>query len=389
MADVPLSMANIIYALKYWYLDGLRNQVNDNASPFVAQLERDSEHVEGYKIKMALSYGVSGGIGNRPDIGPLPTVNPRKFAQAEWETQNIFGVFSLSDKTIQASRSNRAAFAQALTHSMESLEKDLKVNLSRQAMGDGTGAMGTISAVSTSGTTHTCTISNIKNFCEGQLIDCYTTTVKDTDTAEITIVDRDNSTITFVSDTAPEANDVVYIAGNKDLELTGVKKVLTADNEIYGINRATTGKYFNPSVVAVNAEISELAIQKGIDDAQDDAGNVIGFLLADKGVVRGYSNLLAAMKSIVNTIELKGGYKAPSFNGIPLVGDKFCASGELLALSLDNWKMYEMADWDWLDEGSGILQRNGTLWGGVMRKYCDLGCDLPRGQVRFTGIQTH
>lgn len=389
MADVPLSMTNIIYALKYWYLDGLRNQVNDQASPFVSQLERDSEHVEGYKIKMALSYGVSGGIGNRPDIGPLPTSNPRKFSQAEWETLNIFGVFSLSDKTIQASRSNRGAFAQALTHSMESLEKDLKVNLSRQAMGDGTGAMGTISAVSTDGTTHTCTISNIKNFAEGMLIDCYTTTVKDTTAAEITIVDRANSTITFVAATPPEANDIVYISGNKDLELTGVTKVLTADNEIYGINRATTGKYFNPSVVAVNAEISEIAIQKGIDDAQDDAGNVIDFLLADKGVVRGYMNLLSAMKSIVNTIELKGGFKAPSFNGIPLVGDKFCASGELLALSLKNWKMYEMDDWNWLDEGSGILQRSGTLWSGTMRKYCDLGNDLPRGQVRFTGITTH
>ena len=389
MADVPLSMTNIIYALKYWYLEGLRNQVNDKASPFVAQLERDSEHVEGYKIKMALSYGVSGGIGNRPDIGPLPTANPRKFSQAEWDTKNIFGVFSLSDKTIQASRSNRAAFAQALTHSMESLEKDLKVNLSRQAMGDGTGAMGTISAVSSAGTTHTCTISNIKNFCEGQLIDCYTGDTKDTDTAEITIVDRDASTITFVSATAPAAADVVYIAGNKDLELTGIQAVLTANNEIYGINRATTGKYFNPTVVAVNAEISELAIQKGIDDAQDDAGNTIDFLIADKGVVRGYMNLLSAMKSIVNTIKLKGGYEAPSFNGLPMVGDKFCAEGELLALSLANWKMYEMADWDWLDEGSGILQRNGTLWGGVARKYCDLGCDLPRGQVRFTGVTRH
>ena len=388
MADVPLSMTNIVYALKYWYLEGLRSQVNDKASPFVAQLERDSEHVEGYKIKMALSYGVSGGIGNRPDIGPLPTVNPRKFAQAEWETKNVFGVFSLSDKTIQASRSARGAFARALTHSMESLEKDLKVNLSRQVMGDGTGLMGTISAVSTTGTTHTCTIDKIKNFFEGQLIDVYTGATKDTTAAEITIVDRDNSTITFVATTAPAAGDVVYLSGNKDMELTGITKVLTADNEIYNINRATS-KYFNPTVKAVNAEISEVKIQEGIDDAEDVAGNTINFLICEKGVRRAYVNLLSAQKQIVNSLDLKGGHKAISFNGIPLVTDKFCTDGELLALSLENWKMYEMDDWNWLDEGSGILQRNGTLWGGVMRKYCDLGCDLPRGQVRFTGITRH
>jgi hypothetical protein len=224
MADVPLSMSNIVYALKYWYLEGLRSQVNDRASEFVAQLERDSEHVEGYKIKMALSYGMSGGIGNRPDIGPLPTANPRKFSQAEWETKNIFGVISVSDKAIQASRSNRAAFAQALTNSMENLEKDLKVNLSRQAMGDGSGLMGTISAVSSDGTTHTCTISPIKNFFEGMLIDVYTTTTKDTAATEITIVDRDSNTITFVATTAPEADDLVYLAGTKTWSLPVLQK---------------------------------------------------------------------------------------------------------------------------------------------------------------------
>jgi len=33
-------------------------------------------------------------------------------------------------------------------------------------------------------------------------------------------------------------------------------------------------------------------------------------LIAEKGVKRAYQNLLAAMKQIVNTIDLKGGFKA-------------------------------------------------------------------------------
>lgn len=390
MADTPLSLATIANALKYWYLEGLRYQLNEAASVLLTQLERDQEHVEGYKIKMGLSYGVTGGIGNRTDTGTLPTVNPRKFMQAEWETMNIFAKIQVTDKAIQASRSNRAAFIQALTHDMEKAERDAKRDVSRQVMGDGTGKLATITAASSAGNVRTCTLDSAKWFAEGMLIDCYTDTTKDTSEAEVTSVDKDNNQIVFTTATAPEVNDVIYVAGNKDLELTGVTKVMTKDNTLYGINRATS-KWFNPMVKAVNGEISEVKIQEGIDDAEDECGNTIDLLLCEKGVRRAYVNLLSAMKQIVNSLELKGGFKAISFNGIPLTADKYCANGELLALSLANWKLYEMADWDWMDQDGSILFRNTNtpVYNATLRKYCDLGCDLPKGQVRFTGITRH
>jgi len=390
MADTPLSMTTIANALKYWYLDGLRYQLNEQASAFLAQLERDQEHVEGYKIKMALSYGVMGGIGNRSDTGTLPTVNPRKFTQAEWETKNIFARIQVSDKAIAASRSSRGAFITALTHDLEKAEKDAKRDLSRQIMGDGTGKLATVTAISSASTTHTVTLDSAKWFAEGMLIDCYTGTTKDTSEAEVTVVDKANNQIVFVATTAPEADDVIYLAGNKDLELTGVAAVMDDDNTIYGINRATA-KWFVPTIKAVDGEISEIKIQEGIDDAEDETGNVIDFLIAEKGVVRAYKNLLGATKSIVNTIDLKGGFKAVSFSGIPLVGDKYCTSGELLALCKDNWKMYEMADWNWMDEDGGVLTRVATkpIWEATMRKYCDAGCSIPKANVKFTGITRH
>jgi hypothetical protein len=353
MADTPLSMTTIANALKYWYLEGLRSQINEQSSAFLAQLERTSEHVEGYKIKMGLTYGVTGGIGNRSDTGTLPTVNPRKFSQAEWETKNIFARIQVSDKAIAASRSSRGAFVQALTHDLEAAERDAKRDMSRQVMGDGTGKLATISAVDSSSTTHTCTLDSAKWLYEGMLIDVYTGDTKDTSEAEVLSVDKATKKVIFKATTTPAANDVIYLAGNKDAELTGVKAVMTADNVIYGINRANN-KWFNPTLLAVNGEISEIKIQEGIDEAEDEAGNTIDFLIAEKGVKRAYQNLLAATKSIVNTIELKGGFKAVSFSGIPLVGDRYCTNGELLALSLKNWKMYEMDDWNWLNKSEAV-----------------------------------
>ena len=65
-----------------------------------------------------------------------------------------------------------------------------------------------------------------------------------------------------------------YVAGNKDLELTGVAAVMTANNSLYGINRANN-KWFNQTILAVNAEILEIKIQEGIDIAEDEVGNTI------------------------------------------------------------------------------------------------------------------
>lgn len=390
MADNPLSMTTIANALKYWYLDGLRYQLNEAASIFLSQLERTQEHVEGYKVKMALSYGVTGGIGNRSDTGTLPTVNPRKFVQAEWDTQNLFARIQVSDKAIQSSRSARGTFIQALTHELEKAEKDAKKDLSRQVMGDGTGKLATISAVSSAGNTHTCTLDSAKWFAEGMLIDVYTGDTKDTSEAEVTSVDKVNKQIVFVAATAPEAEDVIYVAGNKGLEISGVGKVMTADNTLYNINRSTS-KWFNPLIKAVNGEISEVKIQEGIDDAEDEVGNIINFLLTSKGVRRAYQNLLTAQKSIVNSLDLKGGFKAISYNGMPLAADKYVPAGTLYGFSLENWKLYEVADWGWMDEDGNILTRvsQKPVYEATLRKYCDLGCDLPRGQVCFSGITEH
>jgi len=248
MADTPLSMTTIANALKYWYLEGLRYQLNEASSQFLAQLERTSEHVEGYKIRMGLSYGVTGGIGNRADTGTLPTVNPRKFVQAEWETKNNFARIQVSDKAIEASRSSRGAFIAALTHELEKAEVDAKRDLSRQVMGDGTGLLGAVTAVSSVSTTHTLTFASVNNFYEGQLVDLYDDdgVTLDTSEAEITLVDRDNKQIVLVATHTPVVGDLLYLAGNKDLEITGVAAVMTANTTLYNLNRSTTYKFFNP-----------------------------------------------------------------------------------------------------------------------------------------------
>lgn len=390
-----LTMAAVAEALKSYYLPGLRYQLNEEASPFITQLDRDSESVVGKDIVMALRYGRVGGIGNRSDDGTLPTPNSRKTKQAKWETKNLFARFQISDKTIKASRSSVGAFANMLEQEISDCEIDAKQDISRQGLGDGTGKLATIKAVS--GTTLTLKTEadapgepGTLYFAEGMLVDIYTGGTLDTSEAEVLLVDHENNQIVVSSATGAAANDVIYLAGNKDLEITGLEAVFTKDNTIYNIDRSTN-KWFNPTVIDVNGEISEVVIQQAMDDANRNAGSNINFMMCSFGVRRAYQNLLTAQKQIVKTMELKGGFRALDYNGIPLMPDKYIKPGRLFCLDLKDWKMYEMSDFEWLDEDGGILTRvsNKPVWEATLCKYADIGCSKPKGQVLLKGIAEH
>ena len=155
-----LTMKNIEEALKIYYLPGLRYQLNDKASALLAQIEKTSENVVGREIRMALRYGRVGGIGNRPDDGDLPIPSARQTVQAIWETKNIFARFSLTDKTIEASKTSVGAFASMLETEISDCETDARLDLSRQVMGAGKGVLATLTAAYTSGSSDEVIVDN-------------------------------------------------------------------------------------------------------------------------------------------------------------------------------------------------------------------------------------
>lgn len=314
-----LNVSAIAEALKIFYLPGLRYQLNDKASAFLAQIEKDSESVVGKEIRMALRYGRVGGIGNRADDGTLPTPNSRKTKQAAWETKNIFARFQLTDKTIEASKSSVGAFASMLEQEIKDCETDSKLDLSRQALGDGTGIIAAVSSGSFANGVVTVTVDSTMYLAEGMLVDIGSVaelsggTVPAAQTGvEITAVTSD-TTFTYSASVNPvlDANDRVVVSGNYGKELTGVESVVAVDTTLYGIDRSLAGfKWLNSNVTNLGGEISETAIQRESDKVERSSGSEINFLLCSYGVRRAYQNLQTAMKQHVNTMDLKGGWTA-------------------------------------------------------------------------------
>lgn len=401
MSYVGTNMASVAEALKSFYLDGLRYQLNDQASAFLAQVEKTSEGVVGKDIVMALRYGRTGGIGNRADDGELPNPNARKTKQAKWETKNFFARFRITDKTIEASKSNVGAFANMLETEISDAETDAKLDLSRQVLGDGTGKLATLSANSTytAGTPAylELTLDSVMYFAEGMYVDLYAadnSAVTNGAGLEVILVDDANSKIRVAVGSDIHSNVVatgyVVLAGNKGLELTGVAAVFATSGSIYNLDRAAY-PWLVAQVKALNGEISENVIQERIDLCETRTGSVINYMQCALGVRRAYIDLLSATKQTVNTLDMKGGFKALSYNGTALVADKYIPAGQLQLLDLNDWAMYRMADFNWMDRDGSIMSRvaNRPAWEATLVKYCDIGCQRPRGQGLITGITEH
>lgn len=386
---MALSMQRVAEALKLFYLDGLRYQLNESTSEFLNAMERDSKSVQGGKIVMALRYGRSGGVGNRADDGDLPKPNARKTKQAKWETKNVFARMWIADKVIQASRGKAGAFRPMLEATLEDLENDAKFSLSRQVWGDGTGKLATVATDGVTDNVLTIGTDNIWMFAEGMLVDSYNGATLRKGEMEILAVDDVNGKITVDAAGTTAAADDIYTAGSKDLELTGIKAVVEAAT-LYDITRADN-PWLNVTKIPVNGEISEVVIKKAIDEAKKKTGAKTDYLTGSQGVVRAYFALMAAQKQIVNTLDLKGGGKAISFNGLPLVDDLFAPAGKLYAFAMNDWKMYEMGDWDWLDRDGNMIARvpGKAVWEATLCKYVDCGCARLRGQVELSGITEH
>lgn len=396
------TIAAVQEALKEFYLPGLRYQLNDKASAFLAQIEKSTGNVVGKEVVLAMRYGRVGGIGNRADDGDLPTPNGRKTKQAKWETKNNFARFRITDKTIKASRSNAGAFANLLEQEISDCETDAKLDMSRQALGDGIGTLAKVTAVDAGGTAaaQIFTVDSTMYLAEGMLVDLIDSSaapnavLANAAEMEIILVDDINGKVTVepkgdIHSTAG-VGDYLVVSGNYGLELTGIGAVMSSSGSLYGLSKATY-PWLIPQLKPLNGEISDTVLQTMIDQCETKTGSQINYIQVALGVRRAYIDYLSANKINPVPMELKGGWKALSYNGIPVMADKYIPAGICDMLDLNDWGLYQMSDFEWLDEDGAMLSRvtNKAAWEATLARYADIACSRPRGQARITGITEH
>ena len=130
-------------------------------------------------------------------------------------------------------------------------------------------------------------------------------------------------------------------------------------------------------------------IQTAIDEIEAQSGGNVDLIVCSWGVRRALQALFATNRRAIDVVELAGGYKAMSYNGIPIVADRFCPDGTMYLLNTADFTLHQLCDWQWLegDDGKVLKQVAGKpVYSATLVKYADLICARPNGQGMISGI---
>lgn len=390
-------------ALKEVYLGVVADQLNTSVNPLLAKINQTTSDVWGKEIRKMAPYGINGGIGAGDEDGSLPTAAGNNYAQFVLELKNLYGRIEISDKAIRASQNSAGSFVNLLNAEMEGLIKASTFNFGRMLFGDGTGILATISTNDTSSVT----VDTTRNLIEGMVVDIVNKadgTVNTVAGRRITSIDRANKKVTlsgsaltseaFKPSTSQTNTYALCVQGSYGKEITGLGAIFKSSGSLYGLNRSTYN-WMVPYISNIANEstmtaISDVAMQKAIDELDEVAGSKVDFIVCSAGVKRNYQEYLNSYRSNVDVMDLAGGYKAISYNGIPLVSDKFVKPNTMYLLNTKEFNLHQLCDWQWLEgeDGRVIKQIQGKpTYSATLVKYADIICDHPAGQAMIEGIK--
>ncbi len=387
-----VSMETADKALKSFYLDAVVETLNMEANPFLAQVQKTTMDVAGKDIRKLVKIGMSNGIIANTETANLPTAGNTKYAQFTSTLKNLYGTIEISDKALRASRNSDGAFVNLLNTEMDSLVKSAAFTMGRMLYGDGSARIGAIVEIISS---NTFKLDSVQNAVEGMQVDVYNASgsfMESLKGRRIASVNRVENTITLDGSNLGIGSVVtgfeIYVAGSKGYELTGLKSIFANTGTLYGLNRASN-PWMTPYSKTEVGELTENILQTALDELESRTGDKINFIVCSLGVRRAIAQQFKKYQHSVDTMTLNGGFTALSYNGIPIVADRFCPVGTMFLLNTKDFKIHQLCDWEWLEDESGNVLKQvpgKAVWTATIVKYADLMCDKPQGQGMLSGI---
>lgn len=388
---MAVNLTNADSALKTYYLDAVAEQLNFNANPFLAEVKQTTEDVWGKEVRKLAIYGINGGIGAGTEDGQLPESAGNNYAQFVTTLKNLYGSVEITDKAVRASENNAGAFVNLLNAEIEGLVKASTYNLGRMLFGDGSGTIASVCGISDG----IIVVDTPINVIEGMIIDFRDTNgnlIEGATGRRILGLDRGLNAM-MVSGSAITADlvpmgSLITVQGSYNNELTGLGAIFDMDRQtLYGVDRFNHG-WMRPYVLSDVGQLSEIKLQTALDTIEENSGSAVNFIMCSWGVRRALQKLLSTNRQM-DTVELAGGYKAMTYNGIPIVVDRFCPEGTMYLLNTNDFQLHQLCDWQWLegDDGKVLKQIPGKpVYSATLVKYADLICSRPSGQGMLSGI---
>jgi hypothetical protein len=391
---MPASITTAGNILKEVYEGSLRDQINSKIK-LLSRLEKTSTGIVGAKyVTFPIHTTRNSGVGARRENETLPSAGNQGTEAARLSLKYLYGRIQLSGPVIELVDSDFNTFISALELETDKIKDDLKVDLNRQCYGNSTGLLAVTSTV---GSNVTATItSGIKNLQVGEVIDVYTAAAFAAEGAvksTVTIISLTATTVT-VSSAVTWANlDCIVRTGNINREITGIGAIVSDTGTLYNISPTTVPVW--ASTVDANGGTARALGESMMITMSDnivEKGSEADVVFTSLGVRRAYFNLLEQQREFSNTSTFTGGFGGLKFmtddGEIPIVSDKDCPSGTMYFLSTKHLKVYQPADWRWLDrQGSKWVQvPNTDAFSATLYRYMELGTDRRNAHGKIADI---
>lgn len=424
MAGANLSTLSTI--LKEYYLGPVAEQLN-NEVLLLSRLEAKSEDLVGKRAYVPLHWGRSSGVGARSEAQPLPIAGKQQYEKAVYDLKYLYGRVEVTGPSMAKTKNEAGAFLQALKSELDGVRNDLKKDLARQVYGAGTAAI----AVATAGTTGTMTVA-VEPLRKGQvypgmLVDIFdvsaSTTAATYSKVLVSSIDIATGVITFAASGETGASAVplaAALASGDYIVRAGVAVQTAAEGNTYslsdevdGLQRivaSATGSslggitatgsaiwWDNQRITASGASGSSSTfaltledIQKGLNLARI-AGGMPTSVVTSLGVQREFYSLLQSVVRYVepdSNLSYGSGFKALSYNGMPIIADIDAPYGKMYILDESTIKVFSDQDWHFLDaDGLTLRQVTGyDKFEAVMARYMNLGANRRNNQVVINSI---
>lgn len=381
-----VAISNIDKILKDVYLEVLSSQLNFKTNAFYNMIRKGSDSVSGGYAVAVSRYGLNGGMSCPEESADLPKPGGNNYVKFKADLRNIYGTIEITDKALRASADSSNALVNVLNAEMEGLLEAAKFNFARMLFQRGEGRLTDITDA-TGLSASQIGVTDTKNLIEGMIFDVIGEGgTKKLEGYSILSIDRANKIIK--TQAVPiavelEEGDIITLQNSYNSEIYGLPYVFdTSLSTIYGTLRASN-HYLWPTKIEAEELTTDL-MQSTIDAVEEASGNNTNLIMCSYDVRRAYFAHLAETRTNLDYMNLDGGFKALSYNGIPVVADRFAPDQRMYFLNTDDFQLYQLNDWSWIEGTTGKVLRqvsNKAAYTATLVKYANLMCLKPIGQA--------
>jgi len=367
MSDVITSQSTIDGILKTYFAGPINKAIEDQTM-LLKQLQPTSKYkVKGAKtIKHSILLVPNTSVGFRTASSDgVPNSAPSEAKQAQSVIATLFAYIEFYGDTLRFTKDDVGAYAEAFQTEIMSCSDTMRREINRALYGDGTGVLGLVSNATPStyilvgnDTTNTSFAPNMRWFDRGQMLDIWDSTgstlryaggfkviARDRTTYKLTLALGDDATqtaITALNGTyAVAANDIITVRSNYKKEPYGIGAICdngSTINSFLGISETTYDRW--RGIVSTNGAtlraLSEQILQDHLDEVlifDESKKNLL--IMTTLKIRNKLARLIKAAGLTIQNMQLKGGWEAIQYSGIPVYADIAAPACKLWTINTD------------------------------------------------------